>query len=553
MIKLTRHQKLGCLYIFLPMICLLVVSSACTSKRTGHKVNEALLERLDSLVADNSNIIQEKETRINNLRELYIKSNNAQEKFHLSRQLYNEYKVYDSDSAMHYADAASKLLEVSGLKDINTEAQVKIDLAFSQAVQGRFAAAKDNLNTIIPQTLDPVTMALYYQGKEYVYSLESIYFDSFKDEKTKAIKNSSNFMDSIQNVCELGSRMVPWVPTALKVRLSDVGEIGKLSPEDSDFLNLKQIVDNNEEPSRMAATNAYWVSCFYRNQGNKDERVKYLAEASIYDAEIANREISALEELAAILFEDEDIDRAFNYLTFALNEVSLYKNSSRIGSISKVLNLVRNAYEEDMRARDKKMHRLIVAVAIVASILLISLVILYLAYRKLNSFRKSLADLNSSLKKTVIERGEAISELKESNEKLSEANSRNVGLLAFIFKLTTDYLGSFENYRKTLLVKFKGKQTADLDSLLNNPDIMKNQYQSFYRNLDKTILSVFPDFMDEYNSTAPDDQRMTKEDLENATLSTRMRIYGLKKLGIEKSGEIAQMLNISIRTVYNNR
>ena len=39
----------------------------------------------------------------------------------------------------------------------------------------------------------------------------------------------------------------------------------------------------------------------------------------------------------------------------------------------------------------------------------------------------------------------------------------------------------------------------------------------------------------------------------NGVLGTRLRIHALRRLGVEKSADIARMLNISIRTVYNNR
>lgn len=542
---------------FFTFLCLLLffvsVQSLQAKKRNHTPENEILLRRLDSLVANNQSVIQAKENKISQLRNDLKIAFTPEKKFNLSRSLYSEYQVYDSDSALHYSLLSAQLLKETDIHDYNIEAAVKIEEAFSQAVQGRFAISENILREIDPARLNQPTLTLYYQSWEYLFYLTSIYFQEYKKDKEIAIKNSIEYIDSINCLYPGGDDMLPWAPLAWKLRNKEMGKNYVLNDNDSDFLTLKTLVDSPQEPSRLAATNAYWISRYYAMKGDRENQIHYLAIASIYDALIANREISALEELAGILFEDEELNRAFNYLSFALDEVSLYKNSAKTGSISRVLNVVRNAYEEEIHQRDRDLHHLVVALVIVAAVLLFSLFFLLLEHRKKLKMQKRVSSVNESLESTIKDRDKAIEELRETNEKLMAVNQRNVGLLAFIIRISSDFLGSFENYRNSLLVKFKGKQISDLDSMLNNPEVLKSQYQNFYSHLDKTLLSVIPDFMTEYNKTAPADQQMTSEDLRKSSLNTRMRIFGLQKLGIEKSAEIAKMLNISIRTVYNNR
>ena len=127
-------------------------------------------------------------------------------------------------------------------------------------------------------------------------------------------------------------------------------------------------------------------------------------------------------------------------------------------------------------------------------------------------------------------------------------------MLAYAFKLTTQYINALEGYRKKLLKKYKVKQIDDLGILINDPELIKEQYQGFYESFDKTVLSIYPDFIEEYNKTVGDDGRISPEVIaKSKTLNTKLRIYALRRLGISKSAEIAEMLNVSIRTVYNNR
>ena len=111
-----------------------------------------------------------------------------------------------------------------------------------------------------------------------------------------------------------------------------------------------------------------------------------------------------------------------------------------------------------------------------------------------------------------------------------------------------------EDYRKKLLRKYKARKIDDLGILINDPELIKEQYQVFYENFDKAVLSIFPDFVEEYNSTVGEDDKVFRQSvMKTRILNTKLRIHALRRLGISKSADIAKMLNLSIRTVYNNR
>lgn len=165
-----------------------------------------------------------------------------------------------------------------------------------------------------------------------------------------------------------------------------------------------------------------------------------------------------------------------------------------------------------------------------------------------------LKETNNELTVSIKERDEAIEGMEKVNKELKEANTQKLGLIAYAFKLTTQYINALEDYRKKLLKKYKVKRIDDLGVLINDPELIKEQYQGFYEGFDKTVLSIFPDFIKEYNQTVGEDNRFSSETIaKTKTLNTKLRIYALKRLGISKSAEIAEMLNVSIRTVYNNR
>ena len=116
------------------------------------------------------------------------------------------------------------------------------------------------------------------------------------------------------------------------------------------------------------------------------------------------------------------------------------------------------------------------------------------------------------------------------------------------------YINALEEYRKKLLKKYKVRHIDDLGTLINDPELVHELYQGFYEGFDRTVISIFPNFIEEYNQTVGDGSRISPESVaKSKTLNTKLRIYALRRLGINKSSEIAEMLNVSIRTVYNNR
>ncbi len=162
--------------------------------------------------------------------------------------------------------------------------------------------------------------------------------------------------------------------------------------------------------------------------------------------------------------------------------------------------------------------------------------------------------IHKELLDSVVEKHNTVTELKEVTTKLNEVNAQKLALVAYALKLTTQYINAFENYRGKLLKKCKVKYIDDFSELINDSELLKEQYEGFYEDFDKTVLSIFPSFIEEYNDNVEKENSFSAETVAKTnTLNTKLRIYALRRLGISKSSEIAEMLNVSIRTVCNNK
>lgn len=513
-----------------------------------NKDNEALLQQLDSIISNHPNLVKEKEIRIDGLRETLAKARTSSERLAFTSQLYDEYLVFDSDSALHYASETRKIIEHSMPEDYDLLTNWKLNEAFIYTVQGLFDTTMDLLKGIDSSRLGDEMKSKYFGSLSYIYSQRSVYLVSNQKMSREDLDMANQYRDSIQSMHLPGNRDLLWIPIASAI---DRDEVDLSSV---DVADLKKVVDESKGASRDNAINSYWLARYYEAMGKTDDMIKYKIKASINDALIVNREIAAIQELASYLFEKGDLNRAYSYLVYAVGQANSYHNRYRMVNLSNVLPTVRDAYREELEKRDHRLSVYVIILGALSLILICSILFIVFEFIKLKKMRNLLKEANRELKLSVRERDEAIKGLEAANNELNEANKQKLNLLAYAFKLTTQYINALEGYRKKLLKKYKGKQIDDLGILINDPELLKEQYQGFYESFDKTVLSIYPDFIEEYNKTAPEEGHVSAESVaKTRSLNTKLRIYALRRLGISKSAEIAEMLNVSIRTVYNNR
>ncbi len=512
------------------------------------KENHLLLQQLDSIIANHASLVNEKQIRINGLRKSLSKAKTSNERFGLTRQLYDEYLVFDSDSALHYASETRKIVERSMPDDYDLLTDWKLNEAFIFTVQGLFDSTMRLLEGIDSSRLSNEMKSKYFGSLSYIYSQRALYFVSNEKMSREDFNMANQYRDSIQSLNLPPNPEFLWVPIAFSLDKDSVD----LSA--TDVTILKKTVDESTGASRENAINSYWLARYYEATGNPDAMVKYKTKAAINDALIVNREIAAIQELASYLFDKGDLNRAYSYLVYSVDQANLYHNRYRMVSLSKVLTTVRDAYRDELEKRDHRLSIYVIILGALSIFLIASICFIVFEMARLKKMKNLLKEANAELKQSISQRDEAIVGLEKANNELNEANTQKLSLLAYAFKLTTQYIKDLEGYRKKLLKKYKGKQIDDLGVLINDPELIKEQYQEFYESFDKTVLSIYPDFIEEYNNSVAEENRVSAESIaKTKTLNTKLRIYALRRLGISKSAEIAEMLNVSIRTVYNNR
>ena len=515
---------------------------------------ETLLLRLDSLIENKDFFIKEKEDKIRLLRKRNQNINTAEEQYWINKALYDEFYVYNADSALYYADQNILLSEM-----LNKEEGVpewKIKKSFVLSATGMLKEALDIMNEIPTHELSPLLKTEYYRQMIYLYSHFGQYSGENGHIRDHYQIEEENYKDSIYRTITTDDPYYLWHEGWKQIGTSGVYAVKN---------ELEKVVLNSNLDSRIDAMNAYVLAIISREMGNHDDFLKYIIYSAIGDVKIANKDIASLEELAVAMYEAGDIDHAHTYINYCLLNAQLYRNRVRVIGIASILDSIHKAYREINLKQEERLRVFLVTVSILSIILLAAIIYIYRQMKWLSKSRGEVNKANHLLNKHVDELSDAHKQLSEVNEKLKllneqlqEANSQlhesnhvKEEYIGYVFTICSNYISKMDDYRKNINRKIKTNKIEEIRLLTDVPTMAQNELKEFYHNFDAIFLNLYPDFVNDFNELLQPDKRFILK--EGELLNTELRIYALVRLGIDSSVKIAEFLHCSTQTVYNCR
>ena len=134
------------------LLCISLLFGSVPMEAGG--VTEALLDSLDWAVAHKADFVAEKSARIAQLKAQAVRT--PEDRYSLSKFLFNEYATFDSDSAWHYANRCVELAEA--MQDDVRATEAKLFLALAYTNTGLFDAARQCLENAASE--DPLPAEL---------------------------------------------------------------------------------------------------------------------------------------------------------------------------------------------------------------------------------------------------------------------------------------------------------------------------------------------------------------------------------------------------------
>ena len=543
--------------MYIRIILFITALSIFSGYATGQIMSdniERMLQSLDSLVVEKETFVVAKEKRIEELRKMEKKVQTEEEQYWMNKLFYEEYMVYDSDSALSYIHKNQDIAQ--RLNNPQWVAQWKIEQSFISSATGFLKEGLDLLNEIKVENLSSYAKTDYYGQMMYLYS----HYGQYSGE------NSSQ--TALYNIQEKSYRDSVYfhIPGDHPLYLWYRGWQSKGTPQAAEVRDqLSHVLATSKFNSRPDAMNSYILAQLYKEENKEEEFLRYLILSSMADIRSANHDIASLEELGKILYEKGEIDRGYSYLNYCLSCAQLYKNRIRMIGISSALDAIHKTYEQRNKKQEADLRRYLLIVSMLSLVLLAAIFFIALQMKRLKDSRKKLNVANQALNDHVDElelahvqlaeannqRQSLNGQLLEANNKLTESNYVKEEYIGYVFNICSSYISKLDEYRKNINRKIKAGMVEEVKKMTDASSLASNELKEFYANFDAIFLHIYPDFVSDFNALLqPDKQIIPKE---GELLNTELRIYALVRLGISDSVKIAEFLHCSAQTVYNNR
>lgn len=507
----------------------------------GSKTQQ-LRQKLDNLLEQRNALIDNKNKDINRLKKNLTTSENTLKRLQTYEQLFEEYYVFQFDSAMTYLNKGIKLAkETQNTYYYNSNTISKAELL---SIGGLYNEAIHEIEQVDTTVLDKA------QHFEYYFSLFRIhtYWADFCNDKTytpthrlkaqEYLKKAMPFCDETDKTYEyyLGEYAVFVLNNPQAARAHYIKAI-------------KQLPQN----SRFYAMSCFALSGSYGNEGNTEKQEEFLLLSSIADIENCTMENFALQNLAMYIFEHnkDELDLAQQYIQTALEDAHFYNNRLRIIEISSKLPVIVSSYQQTLNQRNKVQMTAIIVISLLLLFLLSAVFYIVKQTKRLSLQQQELQKNNNQLSELNRQQKELNTQLHGLNALLVDTNRKRERLAKLYIDLCAKYIARLKKQQTLVKRKIKANQTTELLSQLSSERLSEEDAATFLSRFDKAFLDLYPDFTEELNSLLlPEGQIQNKSTDE---LTTEQRIMALIRLGVKESAEIADLLFYSPQTIYNYR
>jgi cell division protein FtsL len=459
------------------------------------------------------------------------------QEYNINYKLYDEYKVFLSDSAIYYMKQNLQLAQ--GLKDRYLFLQSTIKLAHLYTVAGMYSDSFRLLSSISSSGLPRELLVDYYDTFKQYYN----YYSNTNPFFTKEYyKQSSLYRDSLLSILPPGSNHY-------RIVYADKLYDGKQYEKAKSM--LLTMIKNTKEDSHEKAVLAFSLGNVYKQENDAERQYICFMISAICDMKNAIKENASLRSLAILMYERGDIDDAFMCIQFSMEDATFCNARLRTVEVSQIFPIIDNAYRNKIESKNKELSFFLIIISLLSCALIFAIVYVYKQMNRISGIRKELYRANIKLIEMNEELQEANSRKQEVNNELSEANRLKEVYIGQFLDLCSSYIDKLKAFKGNLNKKAAERKLDDLYKMLKSDEIIDSELSELYKIFDKVFLHLYPGFVEEFNSLLLPEERFV---LENPLeLNTELRIFALIRLRITDSGKIANFLHYSANTIYNYR
>lgn len=472
---------------------------------------EGALDRLDDVVSSREKYFGRRLSHIDSVR-MEMPDSTMLQKLSLYERIGDEFCRFNNDSVLiYYTRGLNAAIECDNDSLVDV---FRLKLSAHMPVAGFVTLA-----TAYYESVDTVGMSddmkyLYFQsGRDMNYFIGILYgsFSSNPDIWASRVedchRNMIEFQDKTtdQYAKNIGDY---YFIIHQQARAWEIltGLLDRVSPESDIYAGTAQVL------ARIAEQRGDIEACKY-----------YLAIAARADIISGTREVSSLQQLASLLFKENDVYRAYEYMSAALNNATECNAVARIREISPQLPLISKSHEKLMRWWTVAYA---VIIAVLATCIVVIIVITYFLIRHLRR-------------------------MKALQSRLFDANKAKEVYISQFMVLCSVYIERLNQLNSLVARKISAGQTDDLYRLAKTGKLVEEQSRDFYSVFDDAFLHIYPTFVSDVNSLLLPSGQIVLKDGER--LNTDLRILACIRLGLIDANRISQILNFSVNTIYSYR
>lgn len=521
------------IFLCLCTICMCRLHAADSSRA------DSLLLKLDQAIKERPIYMEQKEVKLVELKRQLHRQIPDEERFAILGTLLDEYRSFNTDSALHMAEEREQIAIRLGNREYIDNARMnKADVL---GMTGMYKEVMDLMRNIHIDRLPVDIHPYYYHIYRTVYGLMADYAVTAYEKKLY-----TELTDKYRDSLLLVNKDNLLIHTLIQSDQYNVrNEYDKAIRLLTDYLALQKDYEHD------VAICAYTLSESYRLKGDKEKEKEYLIVSAMADMKTAVREYISLRKLAVLLYQEGDIERAYSYVKICMEDAAACNARLRKLEILEIFPIINDAYQQKTEKQQEQMKWALVSISLLSLFLLLAIFYVYKQMKKVAAARREVIDANKRLKELNDELHLSNAQLKEANHSIAENSYLKEEYIGRYMDQCSVYLEKMDNYRRSL---GKIAATGNVEELYKNiksSKFIEGELKEFYTNFDNTFLQLFPTFVEDFNALLADDEQISLKAGER--MNTELRIFALIRLGITDSVKIAQFLRYSVTTIYNYR
>ena len=523
------------------MRLLIILITICFSAFRAQADNKSLYQQLDSVIAHRAEYyaLKDKELQDMKLGATYI--TDAEEKLRLYENLVHGYTPFIYDSAMVYVQKGTHLAQQTNHSDYYNKFQML--KARLYVFRGFYIEAKQCLEQLNIPPSDTHQNYLYNCAQCALYfSLNAYCGNSEFSEHYKKLFNE--YINKA--LCYYPKRDAQYYYLKGVQLYYSNGSLHDISTY------LKKTMSLSKPNSDVYGMSAYILSKAYRNNKQLELQERYLLLSAMSDVMTSTNESMSLQDLALLLYKNNDVDKAQEYISLSLKkDANMTNNRLRRVNLFNNFNVLLSAYTDKLEQQAVWHKSALACITVLLGVVVFIMVYVKRKNRLLKQHEQKLKALTEQLYCINSQQKKDNKALANTNTELENTIAKRENMANAYINLCYQYIERLDNLRKLVIRKIKANQQQELLSMLSSSKRTVEANQNFFLQFDKIFLSLYPSFITELNTLlVPEAQIQLKDENE---FTPPVRVAALIRLGITESAKIAGILSYSPQTIYNYR